>query len=140
MRIALLIYLFIFSIGAFGQTYKIKKSTVSAGGGTYSGGAFKTTLSIGDPGTAVLSGGAFKTITGFYPLSEKNVTPTDISLSNNTIDENEASATVGVLSTTDGNLVDIHTYTLVSGAGDADNGLNQQFHSILKPRSFILSG
>ena len=53
MRIATLLYLLIFSIGVFGQTYKIKKSTVSAGGGAYSGGAFKTTVSVGDPGTAI---------------------------------------------------------------------------------------
>jgi len=40
----------------------------------------------------------------------------------NTIDENEAGGTtVGILSTTDPNLIDIHTYTLVSGTGDTDN-------------------
>jgi len=50
-----------------GQPTQNKKSTVSAGGGTHSGGAFKTTVSVGDPGTASLSGGAFKTIAGFYP-------------------------------------------------------------------------
>ena len=129
--ILLLVSFFLFSLGASGQ-FKIKKSTVSAGGGAYSGGAFKTTISIGDPGTALLSGGGFKIITGFYPLSEKNVTPTDISLSNNTIDENEASATVGVLTTTDGNLVDIHTYSLVAGAGDTDNASFQINGDILE--------
>jgi gliding motility-associated-like protein len=48
--------------------------------------------------------------------------PTDISLSSVSINENvPGNSTVGTLSTADPNSVDVFTYTLVSGAGDADN-------------------
>lgn len=48
--------------------------------------------------------------------------PTDISLSNSSIAEGNANgATVGNLTTTDGNAADSFTYTLVAGAGDTDN-------------------
>jgi len=47
--------------------------------------------------------------------------PTDIGLSNNTIPENQGSGTIiGVLSTADPDS-DSHTYSFVSGEGDADN-------------------
>lgn len=47
--------------------------------------------------------------------------PTDISLSNNTIPEDEASGTlVGILSTVDADS-DKHSYSFVSGEGDTDN-------------------
>ena len=55
-------------------------------------------------------------------LISPNSTPTDISLSSNTIAENESVATtVGALSTTDTDSGDTHTYSLVSGSGDTDN-------------------
>jgi hypothetical protein len=48
--------------------------------------------------------------------------PTNISLSTATINENNAAnATVGTLTTTDTNVADTHTYTLVAGTGDEDN-------------------
>ena len=51
-----------------------------------------------------------------------NENPTDIALSNNTIDENQPSNTlVGTLTTTDPNSSDTFTYTLVSGTGSSDN-------------------
>ena len=51
-----------------------------------------------------------------------NSAPTDISLSNSTVGENLAvNTTVGVLSSTDVNGSDTHTYTLVAGTGDTDN-------------------
>ncbi len=51
-----------------------------------------------------------------------NSSPTDIILSNASIDENnEAGATIGDFSTTDPDASDSHTYTLVAGAGDTDN-------------------
>lgn len=63
------------------------------------------------------NGGAFEqelTIT----VSDANDTPTAISLSVNSIDENTAANTViGSLSTTDIDTGDLHTYTLVSGFG-----------------------
>ncbi len=58
-----------------------------------------------------------------------NNAPTDIALSANSIAENNAlDATIGNLSTTDADAGDSHTYSLVSGAGDADNA------------SFIIAG
>ena len=54
---------------------------------------------------------------------DTNSPPTDIALSNNTIDENVAANTpIGNLSSTDPDTGDTFTYSLVSGAGDTDNG------------------
>ncbi len=56
-------------------------------------------------------------------LSVANNPPTDISLTATSIPENNAvNAAVGTLSTTDADAGDSHTYALVSGAGDMDNG------------------
>ena len=55
-------------------------------------------------------------------IEAENEVPTDIDLSNNSVDENEASGTaVGTLSTTDPDNGDTFTYSLVSGTGDTDN-------------------
>ena len=52
-----------------------------------------------------------------------NTAPTAIGLSKTNIDENQpAGAIVGNLSTTDPDVGDTHTYTLVAGTGDTDNG------------------
>lgn len=51
-----------------------------------------------------------------------NSAPTDITLSNNSIDEGEASGTnIGILSATDPDANDSHTFSLVAGNGDDDN-------------------
>ena len=51
-----------------------------------------------------------------------NVSPTNISLSPSSINENNAAnAVVGTLSSTDADTGDTHTYTLVSGLGSTDN-------------------
>jgi hypothetical protein len=51
-----------------------------------------------------------------------NESPTNVSLSSNTIAENsEANTPVGTLSTSDPDSVDTFTYTLVTGSGDTDN-------------------
>ena len=53
-----------------------------------------------------------------------NRRPTNISLSDNTLDEEQAIGTlIGTLSTNDLDADEIHTYTLVSGQGDEDNAL-----------------
>ena len=53
---------------------------------------------------------------------DNNHTPTDISLSDNNVDENQPVGTaVGDFSTVDPDTGDTFTYTLVSGAGDTDN-------------------
>jgi PKD repeat protein len=55
-------------------------------------------------------------------VSNVNDAPTDISLSDNSVVENEPVGTVvGVLSTVDEDISDSHTYSLVSGTGDDDN-------------------
>jgi len=52
-----------------------------------------------------------------------NAPPTDITLSNDTVDENiAAGSTIGTFTTTDQNTGDTHTYSLVSGTWDNDNG------------------
>jgi hypothetical protein len=52
-----------------------------------------------------------------------NDPPTDITLSSSNVDENQPSGTlVGSFSTTDPNLEDAFTYSLVSGPGSTDNG------------------
>ena len=51
-----------------------------------------------------------------------NLVPSDIALANSTIAENNAvNDVIGVLSTTDGNTSDTHTYSLVAGTGGTDN-------------------
>ena len=53
-----------------------------------------------------------------------NDTPTDIGLTATSVSQSGGTnATVGTLSTTDADTGDTHTYTLVSGAGDTNNGL-----------------
>lgn len=54
--------------------------------------------------------------------STQNNAPTDISLNSTTVSVNGgANAVVGILSTTDADPGDTHTYTLVAGTGDTDN-------------------
>jgi len=56
-------------------------------------------------------------------VTEVNESPTDISLSSTSIEENAgANAVVGTLSATDANASQTFTYALVSGEGDDDNG------------------
>ena len=52
-----------------------------------------------------------------------NSAPTDITLSNSTVEENKPSGTVvGTLTSTDPDVGDTFTYSLVSGTGSTDNG------------------
>ncbi|WP_452610319.1 Ig-like domain-containing protein [Roseivirga echinicomitans] len=61
------------------------------------------------------------TLTGEVYMT--NMLPTDIALDPSAIDENNAlSAEVGTLNTTDGDATDTHTYRLIAGVGDTDNG------------------
>ena len=55
-------------------------------------------------------------------MTNVNESPTDISLSNSSVAENQPSGTtVGNFTTTDPDAGDTHTYTLVAGMGDVDN-------------------
>ncbi len=59
----------------------------------------------------------------FSTQSEPNEFPTDISIDSNTIDENAGTnQVVGVFATVDADASDTHTYSLVAGSGDDDNG------------------
>ncbi len=59
-------------------------------------------------------------------VTTQNLAPTDIALSQSSIDENTAAGTtVGTLSTTDANSGDTFTYTLATGTGDTDNAAFQ---------------
>ncbi len=56
-------------------------------------------------------------------ITEALAPPTDISLNSTSIDENTSSGTVvGTLTSTDASFNDSHTYMLVAGIGDDDNG------------------
>ncbi|MBW7476074.1 cadherin domain-containing protein [Paenibacillus oenotherae] len=68
------------------------------------------------------SGGA--TFEQSFPITvtDGNDGPTDIALTNDTVQENQASGeTVGSLSATDSDIGDSFTYALASGSGDTDN-------------------
>jgi subtilisin-like proprotein convertase family protein len=57
-------------------------------------------------------------------ISNVNDPPTDLKLSNNTVPENVAvGSPVGSLTSTDADVVDAYTYTLIPGTGDTDNPL-----------------
>ncbi|MFM6954064.1 MAG: gliding motility-associated C-terminal domain-containing protein [Sphingobacteriaceae bacterium] len=72
--------------------------------------------------TATDLGGNITTQTLTVTVSNVNETPTDITLSQNSIyDANAIAAVIGNLSTTDPDMGDTHSYTLVSGAGSGDN-------------------
>ena len=67
-------------------------------------------------------GGLFAERAFVINVTSQNAAPSDIALSSTSISENlGANATVGSLSTTDSNVGDTFTYTLVAGLGDVDN-------------------
>jgi hypothetical protein len=62
------------------------------------------------------------TIAGYITPAVANNAPTDIALSNSSVNQSGgANATVGTLSTTDADVGDTFTYTLVAGTGDTHN-------------------
>ncbi len=84
------------------------------------GGNVEVSLASGVAKDAVGNGSASSnTITRQF-----NTIPTDITLSSASIAENnEIGDIVGTLNSTDPDVRDSHTYTLVSGTGDTDNGV-----------------
>lgn len=65
--------------------------------------------------------------------ASSNNIPTNITLSNNAINENVASwTTIGTFTTTDADVWDSHTYSFISWAGDSDNSKFTISWSILK--------
>ena len=68
-------------------------------------------------------GGLFTEKAFAITVTDVNETPTDVDLSPKSIAENAgANATVGALTSTDPDVGNTFTYTLVTGTGDADNG------------------
>lgn len=69
------------------------------------------------------AGGLFFEEAVTITVTNVNEAPTDITLTNGTVEENQPGMTpAGTLSTTDPDVGDTHTYTLVAGTGDTDNG------------------
>src|SRR5205814_1594536 len=67
-----------------------------------------------------------------------NEAPTDISLSNSSVAENQASGTtVGTLSDTDPDAGDTAAFTFVTGTGDTDNSSFQLVGSTLKTNAIF---
>ncbi len=101
-------------------------------GGVLSGTAPTLTYAA-DPGFAGSDAFTFTVDDGKYTSAEATVTievlaapaaPTDIGLSSTSIREDVlVGGLVAALSSTDANPGDMHTYSLVAGGGDADNGL-----------------
>ncbi|OQY57493.1 MAG: hypothetical protein B6245_16730 [Desulfobacteraceae bacterium 4572_88] len=54
-------------------------------------------------------------------VRDLNESPTDITLDSTAVDENQSVTNVGLLSATDENIGDTHTFELVAGEGDTDN-------------------
>ncbi|MDQ5826753.1 MAG: cadherin domain-containing protein [Chloroflexota bacterium] len=79
------------------------------------------------------AGGLFTEKQFTITVNHLNHAPTNISLSNSSVAENQAAGTtVGTFSTTDPDSIDSHTYSLVSGAGADDNASFQVTGSTLK--------
>ncbi len=77
----------------------------------------------GDGDLDILSASYNDDTIAWYEVQSSNTAPTDIILSTSSVDENTPLATtVGVFTTTDSDTLDTHTYSLVSGIGDTDNG------------------
>jgi VCBS repeat-containing protein len=71
----------------------------------------------------ITANGKTDTATVTVTVTNQNDAPTDITLSNSSVAENQSSGTlVGNLSTTDPDSGDSFTYSLVAGAGDTGNG------------------
>jgi len=100
-----------------------------AGDDALCGGPGKDKLK-GGPGADTCDGGPGKDklkgcelTGGGAPPPGPNNAPTDIGLSNSSVDENEpAGTTVGNFSTVDPDAGDTHTYSLIAGPGSTDNG------------------
>jgi hypothetical protein len=121
-----------FGNGTAGSLFNLAngaKLLFAAGGA--GGGADNATSAIGDyNGTGVTVGNTLglannaNNQTYISALrASVNSAPTDIGLTAASIAENNAvDANVGTLSTTDADSSDTHTYSLVAGTGDTDNG------------------
>ncbi len=84
----------------------------------------------------------YGSVLNFNTLAPPNSAPTDIALDNNSINQSATgvNATVGTLTTTDADAGDSHTYSLVAGTGDTDNGSFNISGSTLRTSSALAAG
>jgi hypothetical protein len=104
-----------------GGLFDLSWSTIAGGGGSSSGGSYALGGTAGQPDAGVSAGGTFTLGGGFWggDAIQENRPPTDIQLSNSTIMEGQPAGTpIGTLTTTDPDVGDTSTYTLVSGESD----------------------
>jgi len=119
---SLLIVLSVFCVS--GQS--ILNSVVSTSGNTVEAGGIEISWTVGDLVIETKEAGSLIVTQGFQQafINTSNNAPTDIALSETSIDENlSASTVIGDFSTTDADAGDSHNYSLVAGDGtnDADN-------------------
>ncbi len=108
---------------------------------------FTTTLSATNYGLLNSADGTYETLTVlgntyYRPLGVPNATnpstPTDISLSSNSISEKATiNAIIGTFTTTDSNTNDTHTYTLVNGDGSNENANFSIYNNELRVNSIL---
>jgi Secretion system C-terminal sorting domain/Cadherin domain len=113
--------------GSYVSGQSILSSVVSTSGNTVVAGGIEISWTLGDLVIETKEAGALIVTQGFQQafINTSNNAPTDIDLSETSIDENLSPLTViGDFSTTDADAGDTHFYSLVSGNGtnDAGNG------------------
>ncbi|MBN1873294.1 MAG: tandem-95 repeat protein [Anaerolineae bacterium] len=99
-------------------------------------GSVQVTATLQDNGGTANGGVDTFTMTFTIEISPVNDPPYDINLSNAEIAEDlPISTTVGTFTSSDVDIDDVYTYTLVSGSGDSDNGDFAIVGDVLKTRS-----
>ena len=110
------------SAGIFAINKLTGEITVAVGGGSQLD--YETTTSYDLDVQVTDSSGLTDTATITINVTNANEAPTDIALDNSSVVEHRPIGTVvGNFSTTDPDVGDSHTYSLVSGTGDTDNAL-----------------
>ncbi|NQV33586.1 MAG: endo-1,4-beta-xylanase, partial [Phycisphaeraceae bacterium] len=101
-------------------------------------GDYEITVEIDGQSYAVTRSFTADTQDLIVTVADDNEAPTDITLSANTLAENQPVCTVvGTLTTSDPDGTDTHTYSLVSGTGDADNAFFSIDGSTLKTAAIL---
>lgn len=103
----------------------------------FSDGAIAGRAVLQADGKLLITGGAGNGSDSDFLLTRVvlNQAPTDIALSNSSIDENAApNSTVGTLSVTDADLGDTAAYSLIAGTGDTDNAAFTIEGNVLKAK------
>ncbi|MGB0891350.1 MAG: hypothetical protein ACPGUU_03285, partial [Flavobacteriaceae bacterium] len=131
-----------------GSTTLVLSTAFAFGTATYTSASFSDAI-FGDVDevriTESAGGSIFGAMDAFViapSTAPSNSAPTDISLSPSSINQSitGTNATVGTLSSTDADGGDSHTYTLVSGAGDTDNGNFNISGTTLRSNGALVAG